>query len=90
MTALEKQFLNQLYHEGLGKKATGRYLGCDFFGTISGVRVAYGGDLSVSIDFDDEDHIFIGGSDERDSIILSGTDFLQGGSGISENLHIYM
>ena len=88
MNDLEKQFLNQLYHEGLGKKATGRYLGCDFFGTISEVRVAYGGDLRITIDFDDDEHIFIDGFDERDSIILSGAAIVSDW-GIVENFAIY-
>ena len=92
----DKVFLDILYHEAEGKQVTGRYFGCDFIGTISDVRVAYGGDLSITIDFADDEHIFIGGTDERDGIILSGNDFLKcasgtgSGSGIAENLQVYL
>lgn len=70
------EFMNNIYN-AIGSEVTGSHNGTPFHGIITNTRVAFGNDIRVTIE--ENDNIYI----------IDGTTLFNGEDGVYTNLHVY-
>jgi len=70
------EFMNKIYN-AIGSEVSGFRNGKPFLGTITATRVAYGNDIRVTVE--ENDNIFL----------IDGSTLYKGEDGVYTNLHVY-